>query len=185
MMERVSAAAAAKRCEELLEKLPNGSDYLEACRDFYLAAGAGSVRKTDLEAILRAALQDGLPQGAEIPDGIRIREGLKGTHQVVLPSTTGPVRLPAWLHFSKPIDSPPSYSIVEVFVPDRAIQSVRIAGTFVRPLGLPVAAVACFGDPEKVDNWIQEQRGKQARVKSATDVREYYRSCGIDIGATS
>jgi hypothetical protein len=43
----------------------------------------------------------------------------------------------------------------------------------------------CVGDPVKVDKWIQEQRGQQATAKSAADVSEYYRSCGIEAGPTA
>ena len=42
--------------------------------------------------------------------------------------------------------------------------------------------VECFGDSVKVDKWIQEQRGQQAKAKSAADVWKYYRSCGIEAG---
>ena len=122
------------------------------------------------------------PEGDVISDGIRIRERLKGTHRIVLPSASGPVRAPAWLHFSPPTELPPSYSIVEVLIPDRAIRSKKIAGIWLRPLGLPVATIECFGDPMKVDNWIQEQRGRRPKTKSAVDVWEYYRSCGIEAG---
>ena len=62
-MATISAAAAARRCDEALEELPNGSDYLEACRDFYRALGAGSERKSNLKTILRAGLEDARPRG--------------------------------------------------------------------------------------------------------------------------
>ena len=64
-------------------------------------------------------------------------------------------------------------------MPDRAIESVEIAGTRLRPTGPPVMTVTCFGHPAKVDAWIQAQRGRQARAKTTVDVWEYYRSCGI------
>ena len=178
-MKTISPTAAAGRCDELLEVLPDRSEYLEACRDFYRAAGNARERAGNLDAVLRAAATDTLSRGLQSPDGASQRRKLKGGHRIVLPGVSGPVRAPAWLHFET-IRFPPSYSLVEVTIPARAIRSVAIAETCVRPTGSPIATVGCFGDPVKVDKWIQEQRGQQATAKSAADVWEYYRSCGIE-----
>ena len=180
-MKTISGTAAAGRCDKLLEVLPDRSEYLEACRDFYRAAGNGRERASNVDAILRAAARDMLYRGPESPDGASQRTTLKGVHRIVLPGVSGPVRTPAWLHF-KTMRFPPSYSLVEVTVPDRAVRSVEIAGTWVRLTGPPMMTVECFGDAVKVDRWIQEQRGQQATTKSAAEVWAYYRSCGIEPG---
>ncbi len=183
-MKTISTTGAAERCDELLEVLPGWSDHLEACRDFYRATGNHRERENNLDAVLRAAGTDTLPRGPESPDGTSRRRKLKGKHEIVLPGVSAPVSAPAWLHFEA-TTFPPSYSLVEVTMPDRAIRSVEIAGTWVRPTGPPIATVGCFGDPAKVDEWIQKQRGQHATAKSAADVWEYYRSCAIEAGPTA
>lgn len=180
-MRTVSARTAAARCNEMQKDLPERSDYLEACCDFYRFRADGIERASNLDAVLRAAARDTLHQGPESPEGANRRRTLKGRHRVVLPGTIGPVRTPAWLHFET-TDFPPDYSLVQVTMPDRAIDSVEMAGVPVRPTGPPVMTVACFGHPAKVDEWIQAQRGRQARAKTTVDVWEYYRSCGIAPG---
>lgn len=180
MADLVSTAAAAERCSELLHELPERNEYLEACRDFYRKAD-GVERASNLAAILRAAARDTLSRGSESANGARQRRRRKGSHWIVLPGVKGPVRAPAWLHF-KTMGFPPDYSFVEVTTPDRAVRSVEIAGTQVRPTGPPVMRVVCFGEPRKVDQWIQAQRGQQAMAKTRSDVWKYYRSCGIEAG---
>ena len=139
-MKTISTTAAAGRCDELLEVLPDRSEYLEACRDFYRAAGNDRERAGNLDAVLRAAATDTLSRGLQSPDGASERRKLKGGHRIVLPGVSGPVRAPAWLHFET-IRFPPSYSLVEVTIPTRAIRSVEIAETWVRPTGPPIATV--------------------------------------------
>lgn len=180
-MRTVSTSMAAERCAEMQKELPERSEYLEACRDFYRFKADGIERTSNLDAVLRAAARDTLRQGPESADGTNQRRSLKGRHRIVLPGTMGPVRTPAWLHFET-TNLPPDYSLVQVTMPDRAIESVDIAGTQVRPTGPPVMTVACFGHPAKVDAWIQAQRGRQAKMKTTVDVWEYYRSCGIAAG---
>ena len=176
-MRTVSTRTAAERCAEMQKELPERSEYLEACRDLYRFKADGIERASNLDAVLRAAARDTLHQGPDSADGANQRRNLKGCHRIVLPGTMGPVRTPAWLHFET-TNLPPDYSLVQVTMPDRAIESVEIAGTQVRPTGPPVMTVACFGHPAKVDAWIQAQRGRQAKVKTTVDVWEYYRSCG-------
>jgi hypothetical protein len=180
-MRTVSTRTAAGRCNELQKELPQRSDYLEACYDFYRFNADGIERESNLDAVLRAAAKDTLHQGLGSTDGANQRRDLKGCHRIVLPGTMGPVRTPAWLHFET-ATFPPDYSLVEVTMPDHAIESVEIAGTRVRPTGLPVMSVACFGHPAKVNEWIQAQRGRQAKTKTTVDLWEYYRSCGIAPG---
>ena len=168
-MRTVSTRTAAGRCNELQKELPQRSDYLEACYDFYRFNADGIERESNLDAVLGST------------DGANQRRDLKGCHRIVLPGTMGPVRTPAWLHFET-ATFPPDYSLVEVTMPDHAIESVEIAGTRVRPTGLPVMSVACFGHPAKVNEWIQAQRGRQAKTKTTVDLWEYYRSCGIAPG---
>ena len=179
-MRTVSARTAAARCNEMQKELPERSDYLEACCDSYRFRPTESKGQATSTRAARAA-RDTLHQGPESPEGADRRRTLKGRHRIVLPGTMGPVRTPAWLHFET-TDFPPDYSVVQVTMPDRAIDGVEIAGMRVRPAGPPVMTVTCFGRPAKVDEWIQAQRGRQARAKTTVDVWEYYRSCGIAPG---
>ena len=123
-MRTVSARTAAERCSEMQNELPERSDYLEACCDFYRFKADGIERASNLDAVLRAAARDTLHQGPESPEGANRRRTLKGCHRIVLPGTLGPVRTPAWRHFET-TDFPPDYSLVRVTMPDRAIDSVR------------------------------------------------------------
>ena len=175
-----TTTTAARRCSELLRELPERSEYLEACRDFYLNAD-GIERAINLDAVLRAAARDRLLQGPENADGVSQRRTQKGSHRIVLPGVRGPVRTAAWRHFETR-GIPPSYSLVEVTMPDRAVESVEIAGTLVRPTGPRVMTVVCFGDSAKVEKWIQSQRGRHAKAKTRAEVWVYYRSCGIEAG---
>ena len=178
-MKTLSTTTAAWRCDELRKKLPKPNEYLEACLDLYSTVD-GSERESNLNEVLRAAARDTLPQGQGSTDGEDRRRRLKGDHLIVLPGTMGPVRVPASLHFET-TSFPPCYSLVEVNTPDRAIESVEIAGTWVRPPGPPMI-VYCFGHPAKVDEWVHAQRGRPPKAKTAVDVWEYYRSCGIAAG---
>ena len=179
-MKVVATGTAARRCSELLHELPERSEYLEACHDSYLNADGIEWAK-NLEAVLRAAAKDTLLQGSENADGVSQRRTQKGSHRIVLPGVKGPVRTPAWRHFETS-GFPPSYSLVEVTTPDRAVENVEIAGTQVRPTGPPVMTVECFGHPAKVDEWIQSQRGQHGKAKTTAEVWAYYRSCGIEAG---
>ena len=98
-MKTISTTAAAGRCDELLEVQPDRSEYLEACRDFYQAAGNDREWAGNLDAVLRAAATDTLSRGLQSPDGASQRRKLKGGHRIVLPGVSGPVRGSAWLHF--------------------------------------------------------------------------------------
>ena len=128
---------------------------------------------------------------ARRPDGLRhetVREAHRPSLEVheataALRMSRLPPDRAVWL---KPFGScrVPDYSLVEVNTPDRAIESVEIAGTWVRPPGPPMI-VFCFGHPAKVDEWIQAQRGRPPKVKTTVDVWEYYRSCGIAAGSAA
>ena len=179
-MKVVATTTAARHCSELLHELPVRSEYLEACRDLYLNAD-GIERASNLDVVLRAAAKDTLPQGPENADRVSQRRAQKGSHRIVLPGVMGPVRTPAWRHFET-TGFPPSYSLVEVTTPDRAVESVKIAETQVRPTGPRVMTVVCFGQSAKVDEWIQSQRGRHAKAKTMAAVWAYYRSCGIEAG---
>ena len=179
-MKTVATITAAQRCDELLSKLPGRSQYLEACRDYYSKAG-GAERVSNLDAVLRAAARDTLPQGAESPRGASQRRSLKGSHRITLPGVAGPIPTAAWRHF-RVISFPPDYSLVEVTTPDRIVYTVEVAETRLRPTGPPVLTAVCFGHPAKVDEWIQAQRGRHAEAKTTADLWEYYRSCGIEAG---
>ena len=111
-MRTVSTRTAAGRCNELQKELPQRSDYLEACYDFYRFNADGIERESNLDAVLRAAAKDTLHQGLGSTDGANQRRDLKGCHRIVLPGTMGPVRTPAWLHFET-TTFPPDYSLVE------------------------------------------------------------------------
>ena len=180
MTKWVSTAAAAERCGELLDELLERSEYLEACRDFYHTAD-GVERASNVAAIQRAAARDTLPRGRKSDNGASQRLKRKGSHRVVLPGVTGPVRTPAWRHFATTSFSP-NYSFVEVTTPDCAVESRKIAGTCVRPTGPPAMTLVCFGESAKVNQWIQAQRKPQAEAATLSAVWAYYRSCGIEAG---
>lgn len=93
-MRTVSTRAAAGRCKEVQKELPERSDYLEACYDFYRFKADGIEWASNLDAVLRAAANDTLHQGSESADGASRRRNLKGCHRIVLPGTMGPVRTP-------------------------------------------------------------------------------------------
>ena len=57
-MKVVATGTAARRCSELLHELPERSEYLEACRDFYLNAD-GIDRARNLEAVVLPPLSVG------------------------------------------------------------------------------------------------------------------------------